>query len=651
MTIITDNSSSQFYTTDTTTVDKYSPINSVLYITKRPDQNGNYGQLYKYRDLSSATQDFGTSGDVYNKLNQIFSQSYNPINANGAVLVYTQNINSEVGRATFTVNISSGQLAALATIANGDLAVVVDGTTYQVNGVDLTNGGSGVTVATLAIALNTAVSNATGAQAGVTSVDEKIIFEATAPNYSPTISVIAPTGGSGTDITTNDKLDVANGIAQQYPIGPQDATFTYFRTLISQAQITSLSSVKDGKIAFNVNGITYNLTNLNFTKTAPSVNGFASIFRRALQARAGEIPVHAFASNNNSFVFETRERAGSSGLIELISSTVPGGTDIGTSEYLDIASGSQTIGNDYSFTTSISAVLLEAMSNAREAGCVITDIVMDPTTFSEYATKVRDINEPSNPSQQRFLALYNIESGAAMPTYSTQLNDKQGSNNEVRTKLISTPLSDYSGVFASIYTSTDFTPDSRASSRTFSYIQPNFNAITSNPLFYATESIYQTAQNEGVDIIYSISQEGGTIAELKTFRRGNFFTDTIIGSIALVNSLKVSIKRTQQLQSIPNTPEGRALLLNDAKSVLQTYVRNGFIGTGVPWEGNLPIPFVGRIEPDRFRQEISSTGYYAITTTIQNATDRLNRVDRSLAIAYKTAGSVEVVIGQIFSQN
>ena len=105
-----------------------------------------------YDDFISATDvgtSYGTSSVTYNMAVAIFAQKLNILSGNGYLrIIKLQSSVSATSGSTITTDISAN-LAGLITVTDGDLRVTIDGTDYDLTGLDFTNASSLAEIATI----------------------------------------------------------------------------------------------------------------------------------------------------------------------------------------------------------------------------------------------------------------------------------------------------------------------------------------------------------------------------------------------------------------------------------------------------------------------------------------------------------------------
>ena len=152
------------------------------------------------------------------------------------------------------------------------------------------------------------------------------------------------------------------------------------------------------------------------------------------------------------------------------------------------------------------------------------------------------------------------------------------------------------------------------------------------------EGITTTLANRAdrLGINYYTDYDGTTfLAEGRTVGTEIFFADSTVGRHALATRLQATgATRLIQQPKIPQTDEGQITLESSLISVLEQFVRNGFLGRGLTWNG---LGF-GELTTG----QILETGYYLFSDSyaLQSQSDREARKAMPIQIAAKEAGAI-----------
>lgn len=152
------------------------------------------------------------------------------------------------------------------------------------------------------------------------------------------------------------------------------------------------------------------------------------------------------------------------------------------------------------------------------------------------------------------------------------------------------------------------------------------------------ESITTTIANKAdrLGINYYTDYDGTTfLAEGRTVGTEVFFIDSTVGRHAYANELQAAgATRLIQQPKIPQTDEGQITLESALLVIHEKYVRNGFLGRGLVWNG---VGF-GELSTG----DILETGYYMYSDSyaLQSQPDREARKAMPIQIAAKEAGAI-----------
>lgn len=160
---------------------------------------------------------------------------------------------------------------------------------------------------------------------------------------------------------------------------------------------------------------------------------------------------------------------------------------------------------------------------------------------------------------------------------------------------------------------------------------------TVDPDSNLTQTYYNLAKANGVDI-YANTQG---LACVYSFKGAGGYIDDMTGSLSLAKDLEVAgfnyLRQTNT--KVPQTELGMTNLKNAFAKVWEKYVTNGFLGTGLKWNGTK----FG--DPEDFDENIYNNGYYQYSIPIaeQSQADREDRIAPLIQAAGKSAGAIHVV--------
>ena len=155
-------------------------VNTVAVFTSELGKLSTANRSEVYTDISSVATDFGTNSEFYSFATTFFSQTPNPIQANGYLVAAYWRAASETVAAT-AATLLGGQLVEdtvvgqLQLISDGTLDIDVDGSTVNLTALNFT---TVLTLEDIATILNTAL---TGATVTISNLSSAV----NSPNNSP----------------------------------------------------------------------------------------------------------------------------------------------------------------------------------------------------------------------------------------------------------------------------------------------------------------------------------------------------------------------------------------------------------------------------------------------------------------------------------
>lgn len=164
------------------------------------------------------------------------------------------------------------------------------------------------------------------------------------------------------------------------------------------------------------------------------------------------------------------------------------------------------------------------------------------------------------------------------------------------------------------------------------------NKFKRQPMNQSDAGITTTMANQSdrLGINYYTDYDGTSfLAEGRTIGTEIFFIDSTVGRDALTDRVKASVAtRLIQAPKVPQTDEGQVQLLGACIQPCEQFVRNGFIGKGLVWNG----PSIGELKTG----DIMERGYYIYSDSyaLQSQSDREARKAMPIQIAVKEAGAI-----------
>jgi len=176
-----------------------------LFTTEAPINPATYGAYGIFESPTPVGAAFGTSSVPYQMANNVFASPINILSGDGyLVIIPLLNAVSATKGKFVSTNISAN-IAAFAAVTNGDLAVTINGTTYDIGGLNFAGCTTLAQIAQI-------IQNALPAGINVTASSTTISFFSDKVGSTSTVA-LATYAGSGTDLTGVTLLDTAAGAA------------------------------------------------------------------------------------------------------------------------------------------------------------------------------------------------------------------------------------------------------------------------------------------------------------------------------------------------------------------------------------------------------------------------------------------------------
>ena len=179
--------------------------NVALFSTETPSGWG-VTELYRvYYNARNVATDFGTNSTTYAMANSIFSQTPNVLSGGGTLIIIPFLGISATSGYFDTANISAN-LDDIILIDDGDLKITLDGTVFNLTGLDFTNALTFIDVAKI---LQTYLPNAIVTAISTTGIK----IQSKQVGSSSTVAVGPVSGGTGTDLSAAGYFNSAGGTA------------------------------------------------------------------------------------------------------------------------------------------------------------------------------------------------------------------------------------------------------------------------------------------------------------------------------------------------------------------------------------------------------------------------------------------------------
>lgn len=382
---------------------------------------------------------------------------------------------------------------------------------------------------------------------------------------------------------------------------------------ISATKITAFKAVTAGDLTVTIDGTDYTKSGMNFSNITS-----AEDIVKILNLQGLDCDIEVVETNKIKF---TSRLAGTAGSIALKATTGGAGTDIAGSSYLNSSSTTDVTGANASGTTLADAVA--AAEQQAFFGGILTTQNCDNATILANSTAIQ---AKDHIYYEAIQSLNNIET----------LGSSIKSAGNGKTRLLAYSYAGKEGAkraiatYATIASSTNYTGVDTCLTmnlKTLTGILPDLNL---------TQTYFAKAKTNGVDVYGSLEGLGCVFSN-----DNNGYTDDITGQLWLKKDLEVvgfNYLR-QTMTKIPQTEAGMVGLKNAYQTSLEAGVRNGFVGVGVGWSTETPIPFGN---PEDFARNIEEKGYYIYSLPIsqQAQADREERKAPLVQIAIKSAGAI-----------
>lgn len=407
------------------------------------------------------------------------------------------------------------------------------------------------------------------------------------------------------------------------PFNGVSATSSTITTDDLTGNITSLKSVSDGKVKFTIDGVVYDINNLNFSNIT-SIKDIASIIQSKISESVLRIEV---IENNTKLKFSSLKVGLNSTLVIEASSLT--GTDLLDATYLDGGTFVETDGANASG---------ETLKEACERILAMPEGVRP--SFESLITTLRFQLDYEEGSYFKELTSY-LKGVDKIFTYTySSVNDNANAlllknANLTKTRLLIHKPSEVLE-FTGAITSFLFSNITSLPNNALTLNKKQFAGIT--PVLYWTDGEKQSFQNIGVD--YYISNKG-TPAYWSTTAHGDAFD-------GIYNIKTLELELTQDYDNALNTPtklpQTQAsvdLMASIIRSTLLRLRTNGIIilDGNVNWNSSQK-PSNTSIE--NFQSKIRTEGFYIEVANINNQ-PQVDREERKLPISIpyvKLAGAI-----------
>ena len=414
--------------------------------------------------------------------------------------------------------------------------------------------------------------------------------------------------------TPSFNLRTGNGQVLVFPYTATNATSCTATTVaMSDQKIAALKLVTNGLLTIAIDGITYEMTGLDFS-TITTVNDVVTILN------SWGLDCDIAVADTNKIKFTSRRYGATESTIVLSAATDSSGdgVDLYGDTYFDGANAVVVAGADATGTTIAEAI--EEVDTIAYVGGVVSTQACENSLIVANATALQATDH-----------IY-FEGTSALKNISV-LGASIKSANLTKTRILAYSQNGLVGAkqaiatYATIANSTNYSGVDTA-------LTMNLKTLTGvTPDLNLNQTYYNAAKQFGVDIF--ANTEG--LSVVYSFDNGAY-TDEVTGELWLKKSLEVSgfnyLRKTNT--KIPQTESAMTGLKNAYETRLSQGIRNGLIAPGT-WNDSVPFG-----NPEDFLRNIEERGYYIYSIPIsqQPQTEREARIAPVVQIAIKLSGAL-----------
>lgn len=384
-----------------------------------------------------------------------------------------------------------------------------------------------------------------------------------------------------------------------------------FTTADITANIDNFAGVTDGEFQINIDGAgLVSVTGLSFGAT-PTLTSIASVIDTGLTGASAAI-------SGNTIVITSGTTGASS---SIVMSAGLAGTDITTSTYLDITTGT-TVAGAAAGKETVGQAIIRTKSLIFYVGILATQSLDTEMAALALANQVQAYDDkiifyPSSDTTQ-------LDSGS--------LFDQIRSATDTQTRcLLYTSSAQNARLFAAAYASRGMSVNFNAANTTNTMHLKTLATIIGDTGI--TDTLLSLAITKGVDtyvVIESVAKVFST--------GGNEFFDNVFNLIWFVAQIKIigfnSLATTPT--KIPQTDPGMEIIKGAYRAVCLAAVNNRFVGPGT-WTAETPFG-----DPEDFNRNIEEVGYYVFADSVnsQSAASREAREAPIVQIGIKFQGAI-----------
>lgn len=395
-------------------------------------------------------------------------------------------------------------------------------------------------------------------------------------------------------------------------IAAVSATAGRFTTGDLLANLAGIIAVSNGDIRITVDGVAYNLTNLNFT----NCENFADI-AEVIQNQLVAGTVEATATGLRVI----SKKVGSDSTVGMGAVSGGTGTNLAGSSFFNTAGGTASGGANATGETLLDAI-------ARTKGSVgyfgvLTTLLLQNSMIETIADGIQ---------AQDLMFHHGLSSIHDIAGVATAV--QQQGNTQTRLKL-HTKSFEEAQLMNAAYAGRAHCVALSGSNTAMTMNLKQLATIT--PDLGVSQTNWVNAEIAGIDLYVSYD---GVPSVYST--GGNDFFDNIYMNFALKFAMETAgfnyLRQTNT--KVPQTEQGMNGLKNAFGQVCERYIRNGFIAPG-SWTSSETFG-----DPETFHKNILQKGYYiySIPVTLQNPVEREARQAPLVQIAIKRAGAIHFAI-------
>lgn len=414
-------------------------------------------------------------------------------------------------------------------------------------------------------------------------------------------------------------LTSGRGMLYVIPYVATNGTSGYATTADLSDNIDNFKSVSNGQLSLAIDGVTYTYSKLNF-QGINTLQDIANVLLAKLPDCFIEVVEETVEDVTTQKLKFTSKRFGYDSTVDILTIANPSGVDLSSASYL--------IKSELITVAGSNAVDQESLSEAynRVADKIYFGQILD-TCFRDNASVIQNATNLASSGRNYFEATSSLENIDVLGMALLQGGFK-------RTKLMAygqKPIKAKAAIAGAL--SRALATDYAGSDTCLTMNLKELATISPDDclnLTYVTK-----AKAAGVDVYAS---QGGLSVYFSNKGAGGY-VDDMTGSQTFANDLQVAAYNyiRQVGTKVAQTEAGMTGVKNALAKVCRQYVTNGFLGTGLVWNGAEKF---GNVED--FDRNITEQGFYIYSLPIaqQSQADREDRIAPLIQLAGKSAGAI-----------